>query len=286
MFRIVVIFLSVLFLQPLTAQDFVYRTFKDRRVINSQSVETLPKRKLDVRITHRFGDLAGDAGGWPTFYGLENAADVLIGAEYGVTDNLNVGLFRTKGAGPRTQLLNGILKYRVLRQKTEGGSPVTVTAIGMATGTTVEESSDEESINFFDKTAHRFQYFGQILIARKFSDGFALQVGPSWVHRNLVAFGEDSDIISIAVAARIQLTKVFGLIADASFPISDQLTTDNGFYFPIGVGLEIETGGHVFQINLTNARGIVEPDFIANTQTDWLEGQFRLGFTISRIFNL
>ena len=60
----------------LTAQEAVYETFKDRWVINSPSVETLPKRKLDVRIAHRFGDLAGDAGGWQTFYGLENAADV------------------------------------------------------------------------------------------------------------------------------------------------------------------------------------------------------------------
>ena len=87
-------------------------------------METLPKRKLDVRIFHRFGDLAGENGGFQTFYGLENASDVVIGLEYGVSDNLTVGLYRSKGAGALAdgtsglrQVLNGIAKYRLLRQK-------------------------------------------------------------------------------------------------------------------------------------------------------------------------
>ncbi|MCB0642405.1 MAG: hypothetical protein KDC44_12230, partial [Phaeodactylibacter sp.] len=73
------------------AQELAYTTFKDTRVINTQNVEMLPKRKLDVRIGHRFGDMLGESGGWATFYGLETAADVLIGAEYGITDDINVG---------------------------------------------------------------------------------------------------------------------------------------------------------------------------------------------------
>src|SRR6056297_1020473 len=73
-------------------------TFADTRVISTHSTEMLPHRKLDFRVGHRFGDLAGAEGGWATFYGLENAADVAIGFDYGLTDRINIGLHRTKGA--------------------------------------------------------------------------------------------------------------------------------------------------------------------------------------------
>ena len=92
--------------------NLVFDTFKDRRVINTHSVETLPARKLDVRIGHRFGDLAGEFGGWDNFYGLENAQDIMIGAAYGFTNSFTVGLHRTKGAGALTRLVNltGIIR--------------------------------------------------------------------------------------------------------------------------------------------------------------------------------
>jgi hypothetical protein len=91
---------------------------------------------------------------------------------------------------------------------------------------------------------------------------------------------------SLGVGTRIQLSKVFGIIADATFPFSDLRTSDNGFYPAVGVGLEIETGGHVFQVNFTNATGIMETDYIPYTTSNWADGEFRLGFTVSRVFNL
>ncbi len=268
------------------AQEYVHQTFKDTRVINSHSVETLQKRKLDVRISHRFGDLAGDNGGWTTFYGLENAVDVLIGLDYGVTDNLMIGLYRTKGAGPLKQLLNSTLKYRVIRQGKESGAPLTLTLVNTTSASTAKKIDDPDVLSSFPKTAHRFSYSFQAIIARQFSERFSLQVTPGYVHRNLVANIDDNGLFSLGVAARIQLSKVFGIIADATFPFSDIRDSDNGYYPPIGIGLEIDTGGHVFQLNLTNATGLMDTDFIPNTRSKWGDGEFRLGFTISRMFNL
>ncbi|MEM1216418.1 MAG: DUF5777 family beta-barrel protein, partial [Bacteroidota bacterium] len=126
--------MALIFAGTLGAQDYTYRTFKDTRVINLQSPEVLPKQRMDVRISHRFGDLAGANGGWATFYGLEVASDVSIGADYGVTDRLMVGINRTKGAGSSVegfpglrQLINGLFKFQLARQTESGGSPVTVT---------------------------------------------------------------------------------------------------------------------------------------------------------------
>lgn len=263
-----------------------FETFKDTRVINTHSVETLQSGKLDIRIGHRFGDLVGDNGGWPTFYGLENATDIMIGVEYGVSQTLTIGLNRTKGSGPLKRLVNGIVKYKLLQQKEDDSMPVTMTLLGVASASTMAKSDDPEVLNFFDEFAHRFIYTGQLLIARKFSDNFSLQLIPSYTHRNVVGFNDENGIISMGFASRIQLSKVFGIIVDGTFPFSDLRTSENGYYPAIGVGLEMDTGGHVFQVNFTNATAISETDYIPNTRGDWGEGQFRLGFTISRTFNL
>lgn len=276
--RLLTFLILLFFAQISFGQEFVRRTFKDTRVINTHSVETIQKRKLDLRIGHRFGDLKG---GWNTFYGLETAQDVLIGVDYGLTDDINIGLHRTKGAGPLTQLVNTSVKYRFLKQS-DTGSPITATALGIWTVSTMRrDQSSEFILNNFAKFSHRFILGGQLLIARKFSDKISLQIIPSYVHRNVVAFEEQNGIISLGGAVRFQLTKVMGIIADATVPFGDTNAKP-----AIGIGLEIDTGGHVFQINFTNARGISETDYIPNNQATWGDGQVRLGFTVSRVFNL
>ncbi|MDX1666756.1 MAG: DUF5777 family beta-barrel protein [Saprospiraceae bacterium] len=274
-------------MSALDAQDLVVsRTFKDTRVINSHSVETLQRGRLDVRITHRFGDIAGDAGGWQTLYGLENAADVLIGAEYGFTDNFTAGIFRTKGAGPLKQLVSGVFKQAILNQREDDRVPISMTLVGIATASTSRNSESPTSLNNFGVIAHRFVYYGQLLIAKKFSPGLSLQVGGGYTHRNQVPFEDINGLFNLSFASRIQLSKFYGIILDANWPLSDTRSTDEGFYPALGIGVEIETGGHVFQLNLTNARGIMATDYMPYTTANWLDGQFRLGFTISRLFNL
>ena len=255
------------------AQEFTHQTFKDTRVINTHSVETLPKRKLDIRIGHRFGDLAGDRGGSQTFFGLENASDVLIGGEYGFSNRLTAGIYRAKGAGSLPggtpglrQLLNLIGKYRILHQKEDGSMPISMTLLGVASMSTAKRiETNPDVITNFPQFSHRMAYAGQLLIARKFSDGFSLQIIPSYVHRNLVAFEDDNGLFSMGFASRIQISKVFGLIVDGTFPLSEMRTSTNGFHPAIGFGLEFETGGHVFQINFTNATAIMETDYIPYT---------------------
>jgi len=274
------------FLYSQEKSDIEYRTFKDTRVISTQSVETLPAGKMDFRISHRFGDLAGSNGGWETFYGLENATDILIGVDYGVTDRLTIGLNRSKGSGPLRRLVNGTLKYKLIGQGLKNGSPLTLTLLGGASISTTKKINDPELLSSFPKTAHRMIYNAQVLFARKFSERFSLQISPGYVYRNYVAQNDENGLFNLGLAARLQLTKVFGLIMDTTVPFSDLRTSENGYYLPLGFGLEIDTGGHVFQINLTNTTGLAPTDYIPNTRSSWADGEFRLGFTISRLFNL
>ncbi len=266
-------------------KEFIHDAFKDTRVINSHSVETLAKHQLDVRISHRFGDFAGDRGGWPNFYGLESAADVLIGADYGVTDNFTVGLNRTKGVGVMSRLINLSLKHRLTRQSA-GVNPFSITFLGELSVTTLPSSDDPTSILFFDVFSHRFIYSSQVLIATVIGNKFTIQVSPGYVHRNLVDALDVNGFFNVGLQAKYQFNKAFALIFDGTALFTDTRTADTGHHLPIGFGLEFDTGGHVFQINATNATGLATGDYIPNTRGNWADGEFRLGFTISRLFNL
>ncbi len=267
-----------------SAQENTYFTFKDTRVINAASVETLPAKKLDIRIGHRFGDIAGDFGGWQSFYGLESARDVMIGFDIGLSDRFMVGINRTKGAGPLTRLVNTNLKYKLMAQS--NNTPLSLSAYSQISVSTMQSSTNPDAINFFEAFAHRMVYAVQLIAAKKFSDGFSMQITPSYVHRNIVDFEDENGLISLGIAAKVQLSKVFGAIIDVNYPFSDFRSSENDYYPSIGVGLEIDTGGHRFQVNLTNSQAMAETDYIPYTRKNWGDGQFRLGFTISRLFNL
>lgn len=286
--RTILIGLLTIISFSLLAQEkqFVSQTFKSTRIINTHSVETIQKRKLDFRVTHRFGDIAGDFGGFQTLYGIENAADILIAFEYGITDDLMVGIGRTKGAGPLRQLLHSFIKYRALKQTEGAGFPLSVTLVAGTTLSTMKKSETPDLITSFEKFSHRQIHNGQILVARKFSPWLSVQAHGIVVHRNLVAFDDTNTLASAGLSFRLQISKVFAAIVDSNYTLDSNRTPDNGFYFPLGLGLEMDTGGHVFQLNLTNTQGITEADWVPYTQSNWLDGQYRLGFTISRLFNL
>ena len=258
----------------------VTATFKTTRVILSHSNETVKKYNMDFRVAHRFGDFAGKNGGIETLYGLDNASDIRIAFEYGISDKLTFGFGRNK----IEQLLDFYLKYKLIQQTTNNSVPVSVTLFS-----TSGLNPRRVETDIYDNYAHRFSYVTQAIITRKFSPNLSLQISPTWLHRNYVNdFRDENDNFALGIAGRYKFTKRFAFVADYYFVQSNfrQNKTKDVYYNPLGLGIEIETGGHVFSINFTNAEGIVENNFIPDTKSSWLNGGFRFGFNISRMFTL
>jgi hypothetical protein len=254
---------------------YVIASFKATRIVNAHSIETVRKGILDFRITHHFGDVGGSNGGIHTLYGFDNASDIRFGFEYGINDRFTAGFGRSKIA----EQLDFFLKYRVLRQTLDNRMPVSVTVFADL-GITPQKNAV-----VYAEFANRMSYVYQLLIARKFSKAVTLQVMPLYLHRNYVSDPKDNNgLFSLGLGGRIKLTKRFALLGDVYYAFSDYLTPSKSFYLPVGVGVEIETGGHVFQMFFTNNAAIIENSYIAGTRSSWGKGEFRIGFTISRDF--
>jgi len=274
------------------AHEKVSATFKSTKLINVHTNETIFKNELDFRIDHRFGDIAGSNGGIRRFFGLDNATDVRIGFEYGLSDRLSVGFARAKGATEVQQLYEGNLKYRLIEQTTDDYIPVAVTLFGSTTATGVTASDDPSSGTAYRNFSDRLNFVTQVIIARKFNSSFSFTLTPSYVHRNFTAFRDQNDLFALSAGGRAKISKRMALVVDYTMPFrngsdQDYLEQQSGIKYrnALGAGLEIETGGHVFNLNFTNATAIEEMQFIPQTTSNWLKGQFRWGFSIARRFS-
>ncbi len=258
------------------AKEKAVKVFTSTRIIDGSSVTNLADGVLDFRISHRFGQLNQGA---QNFYGLDDAT-TRLGLDYGITKWLMVGI----GHSVFNKEDDGFLKLRLLQQK-HRASPIALSYYGaISVQTTPAPCLPEgETYQFKD----RLYYINQLLIARKFGDFLSLQLMPTIVHYNVVDSSKFSNnTIALGVGGKIRITKRLSITGEYYYRLTNTDLTYNGAptHNSLSVGLEIESGGHVFQLMVTNSQGITDRTFIGQTTDSWSKGQLHFGFNISRSF--
>jgi len=246
--------------------------FKSSRVINGQSMELIGKGVLDVRILHRFGLVSKGA---ENFFGLDEAS-MRMGFDYGLTNNLTIGV----GRSTLNKELDAFLKFRPVHQGTDGGFPFSIVLVSGITVQTMKWA-DTTRKNYFSS---RVAYYNEVIIGRKFSNAFSLQVSPIMVHRNLVTNATDeNNTWALGIGARLKLSKRTAFVVDYHPILSGR---EPGTKDPLSAGFDIETGGHVFQLHFSNSTGMNEKAFLTGTTSDFWKGDIRFGFNLSRVFQV
>jgi Membrane bound beta barrel domain (DUF5777) len=254
--------------------DYTIASFKTNRVINMHSLDNTAAGVFDFKISHRFG-FVND--GFYDLFGLD-AATQRMGGDFGITDRLQVGFNRNSV----DKAYDGYLKYKILRQST-GAVNMPVTLI-LLTSLAVNSTrwADPSRVNL---GSSRMYYTHQLIVGRKFSDAFTLQLSPTVVHRNLVkTLAEKNTVIAIGAAARLKLSNRIALTGEYVWVAPNQLAA--GLHNSASIGVDIETGGHVFQLHFTNSSSMSEYGFITETNGDIGKGDIRFGFNVSRVFTL
>lgn len=259
--------------------NYAFATFKTTRIVSGHSVETNGEGVMQFLIGHRFGRVNA---GWRDLFGLDNAT-IRIGLDYGITDDLNIGF----GRSSFTKAWDGFIKYRFLKQKSGAKKfPFTATAIASM----MIRSDDWPVPTRENYITSRFYYTYQLLIARKFGEWVSLQIMPTVVHRNLVATAADNNtVFSMGFGTSVRLTGslrfnmeyVWVIPGQIASPVAGEPVRDS-----FSMGVDLETGGHVFQLHFTNARGMHEKFLASETSGRWLDGDIHFGFNVSRVFTL
>jgi opacity protein-like surface antigen len=254
--------------------NYTTASFKANRVINLHSLENTAAGVLDFKISHRFGRVNG---GVKELYGLDQST-IRFGFEYGITDVIMVGL----GRSSFEKTYDGFFKYKFLRQSS-GGRNMPISALLFSSAVVkTNDFADPERVNYFTS---RMYYTFQLILGRKFSENLSIQLSPTLVHRNLVATAaETNDVLALGAGGRYKLSKRFSVNAEYIYVLPNQVSAD--YHNSLSLGVDIETGGHVFQLHFTNSLSMIEKGYITETTGQWEKGDIHFGFNVSRVFTI
>lgn len=258
-------------------KEYSYGAFKTTRVINGHSIENTGKGILDFKISHRFSPMSG---GVHEFFGLDGAT-LRLGLDYGISDAITVGI----GRSSLYKEYDGYVKAKILRQTNKNEMPISLSYVGGMSVTSLQTERLFRTLVPPEKYpfSNRLFYFNQLLIARKISNALTVQLSPSHVHYNFVnTAAEPNDILALGAGGRVKLNKRLTLNLEYFYQFTQLNNTSNS----LSVGIDIETGGHVFQLHFSNSSGMTERTFIAQTTDKWSDGGFRFGFNIARVFTV
>jgi hypothetical protein len=261
------------------AKDKVYTqaTFKGSRLINGQTVETIAKKHLNFWISHRFGAL--NSGFIDNFLGLDEAK-IRLGLEYALTDQWLIG----GGRSTIEKTYDVYTKYKLLRQSNQ--MPITLTAYGSLSTNTMPTGYSLPSGNImrYSNNLQRQSYMGQLLIARKMNEKVSLQLMPTFLHNNKSESPDISnDLMSMGFGGRFKITNRLSISTEYYKNLAE--SENNPYQDSFSVGFDIETGGHVFQLHVSNSRGMIEKHFIGQTLGKWSNGDIFYGFNMARTFS-
>ncbi|MGB0774163.1 MAG: DUF5777 family beta-barrel protein [Flavobacteriaceae bacterium] len=252
---------------PLYAES----AFKGLKIINLESTKMVDTGEMYFVVAHRFGSIKN---GFDDFFGLDVASNKLQ-LIYGLNNHINFGIARS--SYQKTYAFH--TKLRLLRQQNEQ-SPVTIGAYGQLTINNQLNLDLNPGLDF----NHRLTYTAQALVSRKFSEKLSLQLSPTLIHKNLTEVDEENNMQFVMAAGgryklskRISLNMDYGLVTNRP----EELNYNN----MLSIGLDIETGGHVFQLHFTNSRSMLEHGFLTEASGDWSGGDIHFGFNISRVFD-
>jgi Membrane bound beta barrel domain (DUF5777) len=253
--------------------EYAKYSFKTNRIINMHSLENTAAGVMDVKISHRFGTVDE---GFYNLFGLDVATQ-RIGIDLGLTNDLQVGINRNSVR----KAFDGYAKYRILHQST--GKRVMPITLSLFTSVAIEAQKPDNPAreNYFSS---KLFYCNQLIIGRKFNDIFTLQVSPMHIHRNLVALKDDpNDVYAVGIGGRIRLSRRMAFNFEY-VPRITKLSEVQGN--SLSLGLDIETGGHVFQLHFTNSDSMAEYKYVAGTEKNWGADAIRFGFNVSRVFTV
>jgi len=259
-----------------TKREVVYATFKGTQLINASTNETPGEGVLQFMMAHRFGSFNDDY--LYNFFGLDNA-QVRMQLDYGVTDRLNIGI----GRSSFLKVADGFIKYQLLQQ--QQGTRTVPVSIALHSSTNYRNARYTDGIDH--SMSDRLSYMHQAIIARKWNRKLSTLVSPSVVHFNLVPAAQDPNTTAhISLGARYKISNRMALTGESTLLSNREFSSGERYTTPFAIGVDIETGGHVFQLHISNTRAMNGPYWMARNPYIASNGGLFLGFNISRVFTV
>ena len=239
------------------ATYYATAAYKGLKIVNFESTKLVAKKEFTLVVSHRFGSIEN---GFDSFFGLDDAVTKL-NFIYGITDAINIGVSRS--SFQKTYEISA--KYRLLRQE-ENGFPFTLVGFNAILINSALDKDNLPKLEF----KHRLGYTAQIIISRKINTNFSLALIPTFFHDNYVVINnQDNSQLGLGFGARHKISKRLSINVDYGLHLNR--ANNSPFKNPLSLGIDLETGGHVFQMHFTNAQAMNTNGFIGQATGDWAD---------------
>lgn len=259
----------------------VASAFKSLKIVNLESTKLAAKGDFYFIVAHRFGFIDK---GFDDFFGLDNA-NTQLKFLYGVNDWLTVHV----GRSGFQETYDFAAKYRLFAQR-ENGFPVTIVGFNSVAINSELKEENYPKLQF----ENRLSYVTQVLISRKFSEKLSLEIAPSVFHENtlrdlldnnnalILPNPQDNTQFALGLGGRYKLTNRWSVNVDYAAHLNR--ASQSNYKNPLSIGVDLETGGHVFQMHFTNAQAMHETGYLGQTSGNWSKGEIAFGFNLVRVF--
>ena len=253
-----------------TDNQYATAAFKGLKIVNFESTKLVAKQELTFIVSHRFGSIEN---GFDSFFGLDDAV-TRLNFVYGIWDGVNIGFSRSSFQ----KIYQASAKYRIVRQQ-NNGFPFTIVGFNAILINTALDKDNLPKLEFVD----RLGYTTQLIISRKVNTNFSFEFAPTFFHDNYVQQNnQDNSQFALGIGARHKISKRWSINADYGWHLN---RADNSpFKNPLSIGIDLETGGHVFQMHFSNAQAMNTNGFLGQATGDWSDGNIYFGFNLSRVF--
>lgn len=250
--------------------NYAIAAFKGLKVVNFESTKLVAKKELTFIVSHRFGSVEN---GFDSFFGLDDAV-TRLNFVYGLSDAVNISVSRSSFQ----KIYESAVKYRLYRQQ-ENGFPFTIVGYNSILINSALDEANLPKLEF----KHRLGYTAQVLMSRKVNTNLSLLFAPTFFHDNyVVTDSQDNSQFALGLGGRYKLSKRWSVNADYGWHLNR--SSDSPFKNPLSIGVDLETGGHVFQMHFTNAQPMNTNGFLGQGTGDWFDGNVYFGFNLSRRF--
>ncbi len=263
-------------------KSYAKNTFEGNYIIDNQTVMVPVKGTFEFDISHRFGTVNN---GFTDLFGLFAGANMRLGFSYTLIKDLQLGF----GVSNYNTQVDGNVKYAILKQTRDNAMPVSITYFGSVAMDTRSKNASLPIVT----TSDRFNFFNEILVARKITDRFSAQAGFSITHfNNIPGYYDESNVIqptmkndhlAMCFSGKYRITPKTSIIVNYDQPLTQHPM--NNPHPNLSFGLEMKTSGHAFQVFAGNYGYTLPEDNNMLNQNDFTKGQFVIGFNISRLWN-
>ena len=244
--------------------------FKGLKVINFESTKLVAKGGFNFIVSHRFGTVKN---GFDNLFGLDEAVTHL-NFVYGISDYFNISASRSSNQ----KIYEVATKFRLARQQ-EGKMPFTMVGYTSVLANTALDTDNLPKLRF----EHRLSYVGQLLISRKLTKELSLLVAPTFFHDNYVIDNsQDNSQYAVALGGRYKLGSRWSVNMEYGMHLNR--STTSLYNNPFSIGVDLETGGHIFQLHFTNSQSMNTNGVFGTSTGDWAEGDVYFGFNLARSF--